>query len=48
MNATRAFQELILDWPLLHRTAGDLRLSRCGHDRGKEPTGVNLFAVISA
>jgi hypothetical protein len=43
---------LMLDWPLLHRTTGDL--SRLFGDLGtgitieQEATGVNLFAVISA
>jgi hypothetical protein len=52
VNATRAFQELILDWPLLHRTSGDLRRIFDGLGAGltveKKPAGVNLFAVISA
>jgi hypothetical protein len=27
-NPTRAFMELILDWPLRHRSAGDLAQAR--------------------
>jgi hypothetical protein len=44
--------ELILDWPLHHRSADDLR--RLFGDLGtgitveQEATGVNLFAVIGA
>ena len=51
-NPTRPFMELILDWPLYHRSADDLR--RLFGDLGtgltveQEATGVNLFAVISA
>jgi extracellular factor (EF) 3-hydroxypalmitic acid methyl ester biosynthesis protein len=50
-NPTRPFMELILDWPLVHRSPGDLR--RLFGDLGtgmtveREATGVNLFAVIS-
>lgn len=51
-NPTRPFMELILDWPLHHRSADDLR--RLFADLGsgltveQEATGVNLFAVIRA
>ena len=51
-NPTRPFMELILDWPLYHRSADDLR--RLLGDLGtgmtveQEATGVNLFAVIRA
>ena len=51
-NPTRPLMELILDWPLHHRSASDLR--RLFGDIGtsmtieQEATGVNLFAVISA
>ena len=51
-NPTRPFMELILDWPLYHRSAGDLR--RLFGDLGgtmtieREAAGVNLFAVIGA
>jgi hypothetical protein len=51
-NPTRPLMELILDWPLHHRSANDLR--RLFGDIGtsmtieQEATGVNLFAVISA
>jgi hypothetical protein len=51
-NPTRPFMELILDWPLYHRSAGDLR--GLFGDMGtsiaieQEATGVNLFAVIGA
>ena len=51
-NPTRSFMELILDWPLHHRSAADLR--RLFGDLGKaiaiekEATGLNLFAVIGA
>ena len=51
-NRTRALMELILDWPLHHRSAGDLRKLFADLGSGvtieQEPTGVNLFAVISA
>jgi hypothetical protein len=44
--------ELILDWPLQHRSASDLRQRFGGIGTGitieQEATGVNLFAVISA
>jgi hypothetical protein len=51
-NPTRPFMELILDWPLHHRTADDLRHlfgdlgSRVSVEQ--ETTGINLFAVIDA
>jgi hypothetical protein len=49
-NPTRPFMELILDWPLYHRSAGDLRRLFGGLGTGlaieREATGVNLFAVI--
>jgi hypothetical protein len=51
-NPTRPFMELILDWPLQHRSADDL--GRLFGDLGtsmtieREATGVNLFAVIGA
>lgn len=51
-NPTRPLMELILDWPLHHRSVGDL--DRLFGDIGtgitieQEATGVNLFAVISA
>ena len=51
-NPSRPLQELVLDWPLLHRTPEDLRRLFC--DLGadfiveQEATGVNLFALISA
>ena len=50
-NPTRPLMELVLDWPLHHRTAGDLH--RIFADLGtgmaveQEATGVNLFAVIA-
>ncbi len=51
-NPTRPFMELILDWPLYHRSADDLRLLFADLGSGmtieKEATGVNLFAVIGA
>ena len=51
-NPTRPFMELVLDWPLHHRSADDLRTLFAGLGSGltieKEATGVNLFAVISA
>ena len=51
-NPTRPFMELILDWPLHHRTPADL-LELFGHlgrrvTVEQETTGVNLFAVIDA
>ena len=51
-NPTRPLMELMLDWPLHHRSASDLR--RLFGDIGtsmaveQEATGINLFAVISA
>ena len=51
-NPTRPLMELILDWPLHHRSASDLH--RLFGDIGtsmtieQEATGVNLFAVIRA
>jgi len=51
-NPSRPLQELVLDWPLLHRSADDLR--RLFGDLGsditieQEGTGVNLFALITA
>jgi len=51
-NPTRPLMDLILDWPLHHRSASDLR--RLFGDLGtsmtieQEATGVNLFAVVSA
>jgi hypothetical protein len=51
-NPTRPLLELILDWPLLHRSASDLRQLFGDIGTGitveREATGVNLFAVISA
>jgi hypothetical protein len=44
--------ELILDWPLHHRSATDLRQLFGAIGAGiaieQETTGVNLFAVINA
>ena len=51
-NPTRPFMELLLDWPLHHRTPTEL-LDLFG-DLGsrvtveQETTGINLFAVIDA
>ena len=51
-NPSRPMLELILDWPLHHRSASDLR--RLFGDFGtgmtieQEATGINLFAAISA
>ena len=51
-NPTRPLMELILDWPLHHRSASDLRELFGDIGTGvtieREATGVNLFAVISA
>jgi hypothetical protein len=51
-NPTRPLMELILDWPLHHRSASDLRrlFGAIGTSMTveHEVTGVNLFAVISA
>src|SRR5215468_8033660 len=51
-NPTRPLMELILDWPLHHRSASDLRELFADIGTGvtieREATGVNLFAVISA
>ena len=51
-NPTRPFMELILNWPLYHRSADDLRRLFDGLGSGvgieREATGVNLFAVIGA
>ena len=51
-NPSRAWQELVLDWPLLYRSASDLRALFGGIGTGiaieQEATGINLFAVISA
>ena len=51
-NPTRPLMELILDWPLYHRSADDLRRLFDGLGSGisieREATGVNLFAVIGA
>jgi extracellular factor (EF) 3-hydroxypalmitic acid methyl ester biosynthesis protein len=51
-NPTRPLMELILDWPLQHRSASDLRQLFGGIGTGvtieQEATGVNLFAAISA
>jgi len=51
-NRTRPLMELILDWPLHHRSASDLYQLFADLGTGitieQEPTGVNLFAVISA
>jgi hypothetical protein len=51
-NPTRPLMELILDWPLQHRSASDLRQLfgdiGAGITIEQEATGVNLFAVISA
>ena len=51
-NPTRPLMELILDWPLRHRSASDLRELFGDIGTGvtieREATGVNLFAVISA
>ncbi|HET7016806.1 MAG TPA: hypothetical protein VFI65_22985 [Streptosporangiaceae bacterium] len=52
VNPSRPMQELLLDWPLLHRSTDDLR--RLFGDLGsgitieQEGTGVNLFALITA
>jgi hypothetical protein len=51
-NPTRPLMKLILDWPLYHRSADDLRshFSDLGTGMTVEPeaTGINLFAVIGA
>ena len=51
-NPTRPFMELFLDWPLHHRSAGDLHQLFSELGTGitieQEATGINLFAVISA
>jgi hypothetical protein len=51
-NPTRAFMELILDWPLRHRSADDLGRLFDGLGSGisieREATGVNLSAAIGA
>jgi hypothetical protein len=51
-NRTRPLMELILDWPLHHRSASDLCQLFADLGTGvtveQEPTGVNLFAVITA
>jgi extracellular factor (EF) 3-hydroxypalmitic acid methyl ester biosynthesis protein len=51
-NPTRPLMELILDWPLHHRSASDLHQLFGDLGSGitieQEATGVNLFAVISA
>ncbi len=51
-NPTRPLMELILDWPLYHGSADDLRRLFDGLGSGisieREATGVNLFAVIGA
>lgn len=51
-NRARPLMELMLDWPLHHRSASDLHRLFAGLGTGitieQEPTGVNLFAVISA
>jgi len=51
-NPTRPLMELILDWPLHHRSASDLHqlFGGIGADLAieQEATGVNLFAAISA
>jgi extracellular factor (EF) 3-hydroxypalmitic acid methyl ester biosynthesis protein len=50
-NPARPLMELILDWPLHHRSASDLRRLFADIGTGmtieQEATGVNLFAVIS-
>jgi hypothetical protein len=53
-NPTRAFMEHILDWPLIHRTADELRAlfarSRFGAAPVAlelEPAGVDLFATCT-
>ena len=51
-NPTRPLMELILDWPLYHRSDDDLGRLFDGLGSGmsveREATGVNLFAVIGA
>jgi extracellular factor (EF) 3-hydroxypalmitic acid methyl ester biosynthesis protein len=51
-NPTRPLMELVLDWPLHHRSASDLHQLFGGIGAGitieHEATGVNLFAVIGA
>ena len=51
-NPTRPLMELILDWPLHHRSASDLHPLfgdiGAGVTIEQEATGVNLFAVINA
>jgi len=51
-NPTRPLLELILDWPLHHRSPSDLHQLFGDFGTGltieQETTGVNLFAVISA
>ena len=51
-NPTRPLLELILDWPLHHRSASDLYQLFGDIGTGitieQEATGINLFAVISA
>jgi len=52
VNPTRPFMELVLDWPLYHRSADDLRSLFGDLGSGmaveREAAGVNLFAVIGA
>jgi hypothetical protein len=51
-NPTRPLMELVLDWPLYHRSPDDLGRLFDGLGSGmsieREATGVNLFAVIGA
>jgi hypothetical protein len=51
-NPTRPLMELILDWPLHHRSASDLHQLFGDIGTGitieQEATGINLFAAISA
>jgi hypothetical protein len=51
-NPTRPLMELILDWPLHHRSDSDLHQlfgdMGAGMTVEREATGVNLFAMISA
>lgn len=52
VNPTRSFMELVLDWPLHHRSSEDLSHLFAdlgsGMDVEHEATGVNLFAVIES
>jgi predicted O-methyltransferase YrrM len=54
-NNSRAYSEVIGDWPLIHRTPEDLKLiaEAAGFERSKlevtaDPTGINLFLLAHA